>query len=165
MRARLCLTALALCASAATLPVTPAWAMGQVQTEEAERMLSRFILALNANMPPHNDPQAVAGLFTEDAVQSHPFGEPDGGPQRGRKALAEFFAGFDRLFSRWTYMEKSRTVQGGRAVWEGTAEGIHKETGRLLKLPIVFVLMFGRDGKVMESRVYVDTHLVAEPLR
>jgi ketosteroid isomerase-like protein len=151
--------------AAALLPAGPAWGMGAVRTEDAEKMLSAYIMALNAHLPPRSDPAALAGLFAEDAVQTEPFGDPPGVQQRGRQALAAFFAGFDRQWSSWALVESGRTVQGGKAVWEGLAIGTHKGSGKEVRIPVVFVLMFGRDGKVMSSRVYMDEELIAQQIR
>ena len=151
--------------AAASLSAGPAWGMGAVRTEEAEKMLSAFIMALNAHMPPRSDPQALAGLFAEDAVQTQPFGDPPGMQQRGRRALADFFAGLGREWSTWVLVESSRTVQGGKAVWEGVVQGTRKESGEEVRMPVVFALMFGRDGKVMSSRVYLDPEAIARAIR
>jgi ketosteroid isomerase-like protein len=141
---------------------------GPVSAENADAMLTRYINAINANMPPRLDAVAVANLFAEDGVQWHPFGEPPwagGQPQRGREALTRFFSVFDQNWKDWTHVERSRTVQGSRAVWEGTAQGTHKDTGKFVKIPIVFFLEFTPEGLVKEDRVYVDGHLVAEQLK
>lgn len=134
-------------------------------TEDTDAMLTRYITGLNAGMPPHTNGAAVSALFAEDGAHYQPFGEPPGGPFRGRAAIAQFFDGFDELFADWTHVERSRTIQGNRAVWEGLAQGTHKETGKLLKLPIVFLLDFDNQGKVKEKRVYVDIHLVGEQVK
>ena len=105
---------------------------------DTDRALTNFINVLNANMPPRNNPQAVAALYAEDGVQMHPFGEPPGGPFRGRDAMTQFFAGFEKRRADWTHVERSRIIQGNRAVWEGVAQGTDKATGKPVKLPIVF---------------------------
>jgi ketosteroid isomerase-like protein len=79
--------------------------------------------------------------------------------------LANFFAGFNNLFADWTHIEKRRLIQGNRAVWEGAAEGHDKQTGKPVRLPIVFVLEFNEQGKVREKTVYVDVHMVGEQLK
>jgi len=135
-----------------------------VHAQNIDAFLTSYIAALNARMPPSGNPATVAELFSQDAVQYHIFGEPPGGPQRGRQALAQFFAGFKDSFADWTHVERSRFIQGNWAVWEGTAEGHDKNTGKPLKLPIVFFLQFDDQGKVREDRVYVDVHLIGEQL-
>jgi ketosteroid isomerase-like protein len=131
--------------------------------ESTDKNLTAYIAALNANMPPNNNGAAVAALFTPDGVQYHLNG---GGPnQKGRDELQKFFAGFSDEFANWTHVEKSRVLSGNRAVWEGTAQGNEKKTGKLLSLPIVFFLEFDNTGKVKENRVYVDVHLIEEQLK
>jgi hypothetical protein len=119
-----------------------------------DELLTNYMKVLNANMPPKNNPDAVAELFAENGVQS----EPSGVSQQGRQALRDRFAKFENLFTDWTHIEKSRMVQGNRAVWEGVAQGASKETEKFVKVPIVFVLEFDEHGKVKENRVYYDTH-------
>jgi ketosteroid isomerase-like protein len=126
-----------------------------------DAMLTNYIQVLNANMPPHNNPDAVANLFTENGVHS----EPSGDSQRGRQAIRDRFAKFEKLFADWTHIEKSRTIQGNRAVWEAVAQGTDKETGQFVTLPVVFFIEFDNQGKVQENRVYYDTHAVAEQLK
>jgi hypothetical protein len=130
-----------------------------------DAFLTSYIAALNARMPPSGDPGTVAELFTEDGAQYHPLGEPPGGPSHGRAALTNFFGGFKDLFADWTHIEKRRTIQGNRAIWEGTAEGHDKKTGKYLRLPIVFVLEFSDQGKVHEDTVYVNFHMREEQLK
>jgi len=133
---------------------------GSAPAVDADRALSAYIAGLNAAMPPRLNAEAVAALYAEDAVQSHPFGEPPGGPLRGRKALAEFFAMFDQMLSDWTHVETQRTVQGNRAVWEGMGKGTNKANGKPVQYPIVFVLEFNSKGLVQSNRVYLDLQLV-----
>jgi len=134
-----------------------------VHAQNTDAFLTSYIAALNARMPPTGDPATVAELFSEDSVQYHPNGAP--GTQRGRAELAKFFGGFSDTWADWTHIEKSRMVQGNRAVWEGTAEGHHKATGKFVRIPIVFFLAFDEQGKVLEDRVYVDGHLIGEQLK
>jgi ketosteroid isomerase-like protein len=131
------------------------------RAQDTDAFLTSFIKTVNANMPPKLDPVAVANLFTEDGKQYHMNQSPLP-TQVGREQLEQFFARFKDQWSDWTHIEKSRVVQGNRAVWEGTAQGHHKATGKLVKLPIVFFLEFDDQGKVREDRVYVDIHLVGE---
>ena len=132
--------------------------------QDGDLMLTNYIDALNANMPPNLDTKALALLLTEDVVQRTPFGEPMQAPSVGRESAAEFYAGFDDLFLDWTHVESYRMVDGNQAVWEGVAQGTHKETGKPLSLPIVFFLTFDDDGLLSESRTYVDVHMIAQQL-
>ena len=132
--------------------------------QDGDLMLTNYIDALNANMPPNLDAEAVSMLMTEDFVQRHPFAEPQQAPMIGRDAAREFFAGFDETLSDWTHVESFRMVDGNQAVWEGVAQGTHKETGKPLRLPIVFFLTFDDDGLVAEARVYLDVHMIAQQI-
>jgi ketosteroid isomerase-like protein len=141
------------------LPLLLGCAGANVRAGDTDAMLTNYIKALNANMPPRNNPEAVANLFTPDGVQRHGFGEPPEGPQRGREAIGKFFAGFDAMLKTWEHVESTRTVQAQRAVWEGVAQGIHKDSGKFVKIPIVFFIEFNDEGKVKEERVYLNPAL------
>lgn len=134
---------------------------GKANGQDADLMLTNYVDALNANMPPNLDAEAVSKLFAENGVQMHPFGEPPGGPHTDREAIRQFFAGFDESFADWTHAEVNRMTQGNLAVWEGIAQGTHKETGKPLNLPMVFFITFDDDGLVNEARIYMDVHLIA----
>jgi ketosteroid isomerase-like protein len=136
-----------------------------VQAQNADVFLSRYISGLNAAMPPGGDPAKAADLFSADAIQVHVLGEPPSGPQRSREDIRKFFAGFKGFYSDWTHVEKSRLTQGNRAVWEGVAQGHHRETGKAIRLPLVFFLDFDNDGTVREARVYVDARSIGEQLK
>ena len=133
------------------------------QTTDA--MLTAYVNGLNARMPPAGDPATVPVLFADDGVHYHPFGEPPGGPLRGHEALQGFFSGFKEAWADWTHIEQRRTISGRRAIWEGTAEGTHRQSGKYVRLPIVFVIDFNESGLVREKTVYVDLHLMADQLR
>ena len=145
---------------------TLAWATtGVSAAQSTDAMLTAYISGLNARMPPSGDPATVPQLFTDDAVHYHPLGEPPGGPLRGHEALKGFFSGFNDAWADWTHIEKRRSISGRRAIWEGTAEGTHKQSGKYVKLPIVFIIDFDEAGKVKEKTVYVDTHMIAYQVR
>lgn len=131
--------------------------------QSTDSHLTAYMNAVNARMPPTGDPATVAQLFTENGVQYHPNGAP--GTQRGRAELAKFFGGFSSTWTDWTHVERNRMVQGNHAVWEGTAEGHHKASGKFVRIPIVFFLDFDEQGMVAEDRVYVDGHLIGEQLK
>jgi ketosteroid isomerase-like protein len=137
-------------------------ASGPATAQNADPYVTSYIKALNASMPPSGDPNVVANAYAENGIHHN---MNQGPPQVGREQIREFFAGFKNSLSDWTHIEKTRLVQGNRAVWEGTAEGHHKETGKYVKLPIVFLLDFDDQGKVREQRVYVDVHLIGEQIK
>jgi ketosteroid isomerase-like protein len=150
------------------LPGEPSPRHGRLRSghpQDADAWLTAYIDTVNANMPPNLDPDAIAGCFAEVCVNLQPLRELPGGPLRGREAMRRFYATFDAHWADWTHVEVSRMTQGNRAVWEGLAQGTHKKTGKFVKMPIVFFLEFGQDGKINEERVYVDNGLVDEQTR
>jgi adenylate cyclase len=132
---------------------------------DADAWLTAHIDAVNANMPPHLDADALANCYAEDCVHIQPLRELPGGPFRGREAQRRFFAAFDAHWAEWTHIEVSRITCGNRAVWEGWAQGTHKKTGKFVKMPIVFFFEFDKDGKIKEERTYLDNGLVEEQIR
>lgn len=129
---------------------------------DTDAALTNFISALNTSMPPRTDVAPVANAFAENGVHH---GVNQGPPQVGRAQITQFFVGFKDLFADWTHTERSRLVQGNRAAWEGVVQGHDKQTGKPIKLRIVFLLEFDDQGKVQEDRVYVDVHLIGEQVK
>ena len=130
--------------------------------QNTDAFVTNYIKALNASMPPSGDAAVIANAFAENGVHH---GVNQGPPQVGREQIKEFFAGFKDRFADWTHVEKSRLVQGNRAVWEGTVEGHPKDSAKSVRLPIVFIFDFDPQGKARETRVYVDVHLIGEQLK
>ncbi len=130
--------------------------------QNTDAFVTNYMKALNVSMPPSGDAAVIANAFTENGVHH---GVNQGPPQVGREQIQEFFAGFKDRFEDWTHIEKSRLVQGNRAVWEGTVEGHPKESSKVVKLPIVFIFNFDPQGKARETRAYVDVHLIGEQLK
>ena len=130
--------------------------------QNTDAFVTNYIKALNASMPPSGDPAVIANAFAENGIHH---GMNQGPPEVGRKQIQEFFAGFKDRFEDWNHVEKSRVVQGNRAVWEGTVEGHPKGSSTVVKLPIVFIFDFDPQGKARETRVYVDVHLIGEQLK
>lgn len=136
-----------------------------VQANNADVFLTKYISGLNAAMPPSGDAGNVADLFAMDGIQIHMLGGPAEKPQRGREEIRAFFTGLGKFWSDWTHVERSRLTRGNSAVWEGTAQGHHRETGKPVSLPIVFFLDFDNDGDVREARVYLDGRSIGDQLK
>lgn len=139
---------------------------GTAKAQDTDAMLTAWMEAMNANMPPNLDAAAIAELFAEDALQHHVMGAPPGtaDPLAGRDAQEQFFAGFDKRWSDWTHIETRRTVQGVHAVWEGTAQGTHKDSKKTVSIPIIFSIEFDAEGKIKEVFTYVNGSMIAEQL-
>jgi hypothetical protein len=131
--------------------------------ESTDVYLTHFIDVLNASMPPTNNPAAVADLFEPDAVVYYM--NPGIPNQKGHSAIRNYFASYKIWFSDWKHVERSRLIEGNRAVWEGTEQGHDKSTGKPLKLPVVFILEFDEQGLVKENRVYIDVQAMAAQLK
>jgi adenylate cyclase len=132
---------------------------------DGDAWLTAYIDTVNANMPPNLNADAIANCYAEDCVHIQPLRELPGGPFRGREAQRRFFASFDAHWAEWTHIEVSRMTHGNLAVWEGLAQGIHKKTGKFVRMPIVFFFEFDEIGKIKEERTYLDNGLVEEQIR
>jgi adenylate cyclase len=133
--------------------------------DDAERMLDHWIKTHEANLPPNLNADALATLYAEDCINIQPLRELPNGPLRGREAMRRFLATFDIHWSTLALIEVSHVAQGRRAVWEGVMEGIHRKTGKLVKVPIVFFFDFDDEGRVKVQHTYIDNGLVEEQVR
>ena len=134
-------------------------------TDAAERMLDHWIKTHEVNLPPNLNSDALATLYAEDCINIQPLRELPNGPLRGREAMRRFLATFDIHWSTLALIEVSRVAQGRRAVWEAVMEGIHRKTGKLVKVPIVFFFDFDDEGRVKVQHTYIDNGLVEEQVR
>jgi steroid delta-isomerase len=64
-------------------------------SDELRSFISTYVSTLNAR-----DPDAIAALFAEDAVQADPASNP---PNVGREAIRAFFAGSVEASDGWTF--------------------------------------------------------------
>ncbi|MDQ1361380.1 MAG: steroid Delta-isomerase [Acidimicrobiaceae bacterium] len=64
-------------------------------SDELRSLIARYVATLNAR-----DPDAIAALFAEDAVQADPASNP---PNVGREAIGTFFAGSIEASDGWTF--------------------------------------------------------------
>jgi adenylate cyclase len=133
--------------------------------DDAEGMLDHWIKIHEANLPPNLNADALATLYAEDCINIQPLRELPNGPLQGREAVRRFLASFDIHWSTLALIEVSHMAQGRRAVWEGMMEGIHRKTGKLIKVPIVFFFDFDDEGRVKVQHTYIDNGLVEEQVR
>jgi steroid delta-isomerase len=67
--------------------------------DEQRSCIADYVDAVNAR-----DPEAIAGLFTEDGIQADPASNP---PNVGRAAIASFFENGIAASDTWTYTAKT----------------------------------------------------------
>ena len=67
--------------------------------DELRGRIAHYVDTVNAR-----DPQAIAGLFTEDGIQADPASNP---PNIGRAAIATFFENGIAASDAWTYTAKA----------------------------------------------------------
>lgn len=116
--------------------------------------LTAFIEAKNAAMTPLLDPQGMSALYSEEAVLLHPL---DGLPHtrvEGRRALDAHFSRIGEVMLSLVLIEECRTVEGRRAVWEGSISGVQAGTKKQLRIPAVFSLEFDDHDLVSFQRSY-----------
>jgi hypothetical protein len=90
-----------------------------VFAESTDALLTQFITTLNASMPPHDNPPAVADLFEPNATVRYM--NPGVRDQKGRTAIRNYFASYNEWFSDWTHIERSRLIEGSRAVYPNSS--------------------------------------------
>lgn len=111
------------------------------------------------------DATKVGQLYTEDATYILS-GEPE--PIRGRKAIAENFAGWVRAFPDVVMEFPFVLISGNHIVFEGvfrgtntgpltSAEGEIAPTGQSVALKIVFIARITPEGLIEEDRTYFDS--------
>lgn len=131
--------------------------------QDSDAALSLYMNTLNENIPPNKgaDPANIIALFNDKGIHN---GVNQASILTGKAALTTIYAEISQDWSRWTHVETSRIVNGNQAVWEGTAEGVDRKTGKFIKIPIVFFFKFDAQDKIQELRTYVDRSLVEEQL-
>jgi steroid Delta-isomerase len=67
--------------------------------DELRSAIDHYVTTINGR-----DPEAIADLFTEDAVQADPASNP---PNVGRDAIAAFFEGSIAASDSWTFTAKA----------------------------------------------------------
>lgn len=103
----------------------------------------------------------VVDLYAEKTDVSHPFHPLAAAPLLSREALREHFAGGPEpyrgptLRRQPTRINVHETTDPEVIVAEFQYEGIVVETGEPFTIPAVFVMRV-RDGKIVESRDYLD---------
>ncbi|WP_208297690.1 nuclear transport factor 2 family protein [Actinophytocola oryzae] len=103
----------------------------------------------------------VVDLYAEQTDVSHPFHPLGAPPMLSREELREHFAGGPRPYEgptlrrRPTGITVHETTDPEVIVAEFRYEGVVVETGRPFTIPAVFVMRV-RDGKIVESRDYLD---------
>jgi steroid delta-isomerase len=73
--------------------------VGMLSPDELRHNIEAYVDAVNSR-----DPDAIAALFAEDAVQADPASNP---PNVGRAAIAAFFEGSIGASDSWTFTAKA----------------------------------------------------------
>ncbi|WP_344266604.1 nuclear transport factor 2 family protein [Actinomadura napierensis] len=103
----------------------------------------------------------VVDLYAERTDVCHPFFPLEASPMRSREALRTHFGGGPQPYQgptlrrRPTRINVHQTTDPEVIVAEFQYEGIVVETGEPFAIPAVFVMRV-RDGKIVESRDYLD---------
>src|SRR4029079_13307993 len=109
--------------------------------------------------------EAFADLFTEDAVQHHPFFP---GPMTGRAAIHQMEATMFDAFSEVTLDVRRVTEQGDVACIESDITAVNSSdltmpdgttipaTGKTVQLSVAMVATLDADGRITEAHRYED---------
>ncbi len=139
--------------------------MGNPVLADTDAALTRYWDITNKNMPPALNTDALSDLYAQDGVMLHPFAEFPDGPLVGREAIVGFLSGMDQKFAEWTHVEERRFIDGDTATWQGVGRGISKASGERVEIPMVFILTFDDDGRVLEDHVLFRLESLQEQLR
>jgi steroid delta-isomerase-like uncharacterized protein len=100
------------------------------------------------------DADALVELYADDAVLHHPLSPA---PLRGSAAIR---ASEQELFDAFSdvSVEIARVLaEDNDVAAEVVVRATHRETGRRIEMPSVWVFGLGADGKIVEERDYLDT--------
>ena len=114
--------------------------------DELRTAIDRYVATINGR-----DPEAIAALFTEDAVQADPASAP---PNVGRAAITAFFANGIAASERWTFRAAAvhtcaSTVAIDFAIDVSLGEGTMSISG-------IEVFQAADDGRFTSAHAYWD---------
>lgn len=114
--------------------------------EELRLAVARYVTTVNGR-----DPDAIAALFTEDAVQADPASAP---PNVGREAIASFFGDGIAASTSWTFSADAvHTCASTVAIDFSIAVQLGEGTMRIRGIEVFEV---SDDGHFASARAYWD---------
>jgi steroid delta-isomerase len=120
--------------------------VGVLSPDELRHSISRYVEAIN-----RRDPQTIAALFTEDAVQADPASNP---ANVGRAAIATFFEGSIAASDTWTFTAAAIHTCAANVAIDFRIE---LETGGSgMTIEGIEVFTFGDDGLISSVYAYWD---------
>jgi steroid delta-isomerase-like uncharacterized protein len=100
------------------------------------------------------DADALVELYADEAVLHHPL-SPE--PLRGRAAIRASEQELIDAFSGVSVDIIRVLAEGDDVAAEVVVRATHRETGRRIEMPSVWLFALGADGKIVEERDYLDT--------
>ena len=114
--------------------------------DELRQAITTYVATINGR-----DPEAIASLFTEDAVQADPASDP---PNRGRAAIAAFFEGSVAASDDWTFAAEAVHTCAAQVAIDFR---IDVETGgSTMTISGIEVFTFDDDGLITSVYAYWD---------
>ena len=114
--------------------------------DELRRAMTHYVATVNAR-----DPDAIAALFTEDAVQADPASAP---PKVGRAAITSFFADGIAASESWVFAADAvHTCASTVAIDFSIAVGLGTGTMRIHGIE---VFEAAEDGRFTSAHAYWD---------
>ena len=114
--------------------------------DELRAGISAYVEAVNAR-----DPQGIAALFTEDAVQADPASQP---PNVGRAAIAAFFEAGIGASDSWTFTAGAVHTCASTVAIEFRIDVA--SAGTAMSIDGIEVFTFGDDGLITSAHAYWD---------
>ncbi len=114
--------------------------------DQLRNVIASYVAALNTR-----DPDAIAALFAEDAVQADPASSP---PNRGRDAVRAFFTTSIEASDGWTFTAKTVHTCGDHVAIDFEVAVKAAETTMVIDGIEVFAI--GDDGLIASVHAYWD---------
>lgn len=113
---------------------------------ELRSRIAEYVDAVNSR-----EPQAIAALFAEDAVQADPVSNP---PGRGRSAIATFFADGISASEAWNFTAKAIHTCAANVAIDFEIEVV--TGGSTMTIDGIEVFTVGQDGLFTSVNAYWD---------
>jgi steroid delta-isomerase len=115
-------------------------------SDELRALIATYVSTLN-----RRDPQAIAALFTEDAVQADPVSSP---PNVGRDAIRTFFTGSIEASDRWTFSAPTVHTCGDQVAIN--FQIVVESSGTTMTIGGIEVFTVNDDGLIASVNAYWD---------
>jgi steroid Delta-isomerase len=115
-------------------------------SDQLRALIATYVSTLNTR-----DPQAIAALFAEDAVQADPASNP---PNVGRDAIEAFFTGSIGASEEWTFSAPTVHTCGDQVAFN--FQIMVESSGTTMTISGIEVFTVNDDGLIASVNAYWD---------